>query len=140
MVVLTRLGPPEEGIHHTQPQTSVHVNDKALGTGTLYISEARVSWMAETRAGQGFSLEYPHIALHAISKDLLAFPSECLYLMIDVRLLDESEGTPNSTPNGSDNEDDEESVGGMTEIRWGEKIKETSIPKIILLNKNCAVL
>ena len=40
-----------------------------------------VSWMST--AGQGFSLQYPAISLHAISKDLSAFPHECLYLMVD---------------------------------------------------------
>jgi hypothetical protein len=32
------------------------------------------------------SKEYPHISLHAISKDPSAFPQECLYLMLDSRL------------------------------------------------------
>ena len=47
MVVLTRLGPPEEGIHHAEEKTSVYVNDKCLGKGKVYISEARVSWVGE---------------------------------------------------------------------------------------------
>ena len=47
------------------------MNRKSLGMGTLYISEARVSWVGI--AGQGFSLEYPHIAVHAVSRDLTQF-------------------------------------------------------------------
>ena len=69
---------------------------------------------------QGFSLEYPHIALHAVSRDLTQFHQECLYLMIDVRLVDEM-GTPMSTPTSSDADDsgnEEDSDGGMTEIRF----------------------
>jgi nucleotide-sensitive chloride channel 1A len=46
---------------------------------------SRVSWVSAT-SGQGFSLEYPHISLHAVSKDPSAFPQECLYLMLDSRL------------------------------------------------------
>merc|ERR1712130_526175 len=72
------------------------VNRKSMGMGTLYISEARVS------------------------RDLTQFHQECLYLMIDVRLVDE-EGTPMSTPNtsGDDESGDEgDSEGGMTEIRF----------------------
>merc|ERR1711978_567561 len=64
--------------------------------------------------------EYKHIAMHAVSRDLTQFHQECLYLMIDVRLVDE-EGTPMSTPNTSgddDSEDEMESDGGMTEIRF----------------------
>jgi hypothetical protein len=44
MVVVTSLGPPEEGVKHVQPATSTFINKKPLGKGTLYISEARVSW------------------------------------------------------------------------------------------------
>ena len=73
-----------------------------MGMGTLYISEARVSWVGiqgkvilfgqerEIRVTlrllqlpwQGFSLEYKHIAMHAVSRDLTQFHQECLYLMI----------------------------------------------------------
>jgi hypothetical protein len=42
----------------------------------------RVSWRDGT-TGEGFSLEYPHISLHAVSRDLSSFPQECLYLMLD---------------------------------------------------------
>merc|ERR1712080_590872 len=94
------------------------VNRKSMGMGTLYISESRVSWVGIQ--GQGFSLEYKHGAMHAVSRDLTQFHQECLYLMIDVRLVDE-EGTPMSTPNtsGDDESGDEgDSEGEMTEIRF----------------------
>merc|ERR1712029_150920 len=95
------------------------IDRKQLGMGSLFISEARCSWVGIQ--GQGFSLEYPHTALHAVSRDLTQFHQECLYLMIDVRLVDET-GTPMSTPTsseaGSDSENEEESDGGMTEIRF----------------------
>merc|ERR1712106_1200023 len=96
--------------------TGVYINRKQLGMGVLYISEARVSWVGIQ--GKGFSLEYPHIALHAVSRDLTQFDQECLYLMIDVRLVDE-EGTPMTTPTSTDDDDsgnEMESEGGMTEI------------------------
>lgn len=38
--------------------------------------------------GKGLSFNYPHIALHAISSDLNAFPHECLYLIIDKEALE----------------------------------------------------
>merc|ERR1712098_991733 len=102
MVVVTSLGPPEEGVRLKVENTGVYINRKQLGMGVLYISEARVSWVGIQ--GQGFSLEYPHIALHAVSRDLTVFHQECLYLMIDVRLVDEM-GTPMSTPTSSDADD-----------------------------------
>ena len=46
-----------------------------------------------------FSLEYNHISVHAISRDAMVFPhTECLYLMIDAKLVDSVPGTPASTP------------------------------------------
>uniref|UniRef100_T1IW02 Methylosome subunit pICln n=1 Tax=Strigamia maritima TaxID=126957 RepID=T1IW02_STRMM len=104
MVILTSFPPPSEGIRHQQPNTSAHVENKDLGIGTLYIAESRVSWVSVE--GQGFSLEYPAISLHAISRDPTVFPKECLYLMVNAKLEDasesedeeEEEGDYNSTP------------------------------------------
>jgi len=115
MVVLSSFPPPTEGIKLVQPNTGAFINTRDLGQGTLYIAErlihlvilfifsinlihftcfnpfSRVSWVSAT-SGQGFSLEYPHISLHAVSKDPSAFPQECLYLMLDSR-LDEPSNT-----------------------------------------------
>ena len=44
MVVVTSLGPPEEGIRHVEAATTTYINEKPIGKGILYISEARVSW------------------------------------------------------------------------------------------------
>jgi len=137
MVVVTDLGPPEDGIKATQPSVEVYMNNRSLGMGTLYISEARVSWVGIQ--SKGFSLEYPHIALHAVSRDLTQFHSECLYLMIDVRLMDQ-EGTPTSSSAGSDMEDnEEESEGGMTEIRFVPDDKNV-LPELFRAMNECASL
>ncbi|CAG2065534.1 unnamed protein product [Timema podura] len=77
MVGLPSFSLPTNGIKHEQPHTSVHIKDKELGKGTLFITESNVSWV-NSCTGEGFSLEYPHIALHAVSRDLNAYPSECL--------------------------------------------------------------
>jgi len=117
MVVLTSFPPPSEGIRHEQPNTSALVENKDLGTGTLYIAESRVSWVSEE--GQGFSLEYPAISLHAISRDVNAFPKECLYLMIDAKLDDPTEKDPSDNSNEDDDDDDDgEDVSPVTEIRF----------------------
>lgn len=41
----------------------------------------RVSWCGIS--GQGFSLEYTGIAVHAVCKDTSKFPHECIYCMLD---------------------------------------------------------
>lgn len=128
MVVLTRLGPPEEGIRHREPRTKVYVNEKCLGSGEVFIAEARVSWVGGEQEGLGFSLEYPHVAMHAVQRAQPGgFPhGDNLYLIIDVRLVESDETpSPSSTPTRSgDEDDDDDGPGlddddrGMTEIRF----------------------
>jgi len=108
MVVLTSFPPPTEGIKLVQSSTGAFINSRDLGTGTLYIAESRVSWVSAS-SGEGFSLEYPHISLHAVSKDLSSFPRECLYLMLDSKL---EESDPD------DEDSDEEPESGMSEVRF----------------------
>uniref|UniRef100_A0A2K5JGZ2 Methylosome subunit pICln n=1 Tax=Colobus angolensis palliatus TaxID=336983 RepID=A0A2K5JGZ2_COLAP len=50
-----------------QSDTKAVVNGKSLSTGTLYIAESHLSWLDDS--GLRFSLEYPTICLHALSRD-----------------------------------------------------------------------
>merc|ERR1712008_126299 len=102
-------------------------NEKRIGKGTLYISEARVTWVGDaSAANHTFSLEYNHISVHAISRDAMVFPhTECLYLMIDAKLVDSVPGTPASTPETSDDDDEADDGEGMTEIRFAPDGKAT---------------
>ena len=73
MSFLRNFLPPwsAEGLWQQQPDTKAVLNGKGLGTGTLYIAESRLSWLGGS--GLGFSLEYPTISLHAVSRDLNAY-------------------------------------------------------------------
>ena len=86
-MLLPNLPPPTEGIHHTQERTELYVNRRSLGTGTLCVAESRVSWAKDGEAASGLSLEYPHIAITAVSRDLNAFSHPCLYMMLDVNCI-----------------------------------------------------
>lgn len=111
-MLLPNLPPPEEGVRHREPNTEAFINQRSLGSGTLIIAESRVSW-AKSGEDKWLSLEYPHIAIHAVSRDLAHFGHPCLYLMIDVKL------EPDDVSNGeadSDSEDEEDSA--MTELRF----------------------
>ncbi|XP_043489262.1 methylosome subunit pICln [Polistes fuscatus] len=103
MVVLSSFLAPQEGIRHEEPNTTVYVNSREVGKGTLYITESVLSWI-DSDTQQGFSLNYQHISVHAISQDKQIHPRQCLYIMVedfsDVQL------SP-STENDSENEDDE---------------------------------
>ncbi len=62
-----------------QPFKAFHVSKTSL----LY-DIALISWVhfRVGDAGHVFSLEYPHIAMHAVSRDVSVFPNaECLYLV-----------------------------------------------------------
>uniref|UniRef100_A0A3Q3FAH4 Methylosome subunit pICln n=1 Tax=Labrus bergylta TaxID=56723 RepID=A0A3Q3FAH4_9LABR len=81
MVLLKSLNPPTEGVRHEQAETTAVMGGQRLGCGTLYVAETRLSWF--DGAGLGFCLEYPTIGLHAISRDVSAYPQEHLYVMVN---------------------------------------------------------
>ncbi|XP_054867929.1 methylosome subunit pICln isoform X1 [Amphiprion ocellaris] len=133
MVLLKNLHPPTEGVRHEQAETTAVMDGQRLGCGTLYVAETRLSWF--DGSGLGFSLEYPTIGLHAISRDVSAYPQEHLYVMVNGKLSgeekikpvdeneaemaekaadDEDEGG-SSSDDGDDDDDDE---GTITEIRF----------------------
>lgn len=47
----------------------------------FFSHDSRVSWV--DGSGVGFSLDYPSISLHAISRDLSAYPAEHLYVQVN---------------------------------------------------------
>ncbi|XP_020794299.1 methylosome subunit pICln isoform X2 [Boleophthalmus pectinirostris] len=112
MVVLRHLPPPTEGVRHEQSDTTAVLGGQRLGCGTLYIAEARLSWF--DGSGLGFSLEYPSIGLHAISRDVSAYPQEHLYVMVNGN-LNENES---EMPADDDDDSDSEEVKAITEIRF----------------------
>lgn len=124
MVLLKNLHPPTEGVRHEQAETTAVMNGQRLGCGTLYVAETRLSWF--DGSGMGFFLDYPTIGLHAISRDVSAYPQEHLYVMVNGKLGDENEaemaekapddGDGDGGDSSSDGDDDEE--GAITEFRF----------------------
>eukprot|EP00199_Chlamydomonas_sp_CCMP681_P005642 CAMPEP_0119104500 /NCGR_PEP_ID=MMETSP1180-20130426/2695_1 /TAXON_ID=3052 ORGANISM="Chlamydomonas cf sp, Strain CCMP681" /NCGR_SAMPLE_ID=MMETSP1180 /ASSEMBLY_ACC=CAM_ASM_000741 /LENGTH=230 /DNA_ID=CAMNT_0007089275 /DNA_START=13 /DNA_END=705 /DNA_ORIENTATION=- len=53
------------------------------GTGTLYITSRRVIWRSASTDTPSVALTYHQVMMHAISKDLSAFPKPCIYLQLD---------------------------------------------------------
>ncbi|XP_075387040.1 methylosome subunit pICln-like isoform X3 [Tenrec ecaudatus] len=79
-----------EGLWQQLPDTEAVLDSKGLGTGTLYMAESRLSWL--DGSGLGFSLEYPAISLHAVSRDLNAYPREHLYVMVNAKFDEQGQG------------------------------------------------
>jgi len=89
MLVLSPIElPNDEHVKHREPNTLAYLRNTQLGEGTLCISADRLIWSSDN--GQGFILAYPQISLHAISRDLSNFHSECLYLMLEDDQIDET--------------------------------------------------
>ncbi|KAM3874786.1 methylosome subunit pICln [Diretmus argenteus] len=122
MVLLKTLPPPTEGVKHEQAETTAVLDGKGLGCGTLYVAETRLSWF--DGSGLGFSLEYPSISLHAISRDLGAYPQEHLYVMVNAKLSDENEAEmaedtlDKDDEDASSDDDDDDEEGAISEIRF----------------------
>uniref|UniRef100_A0A8C0U1S9 Methylosome subunit pICln n=1 Tax=Cyanistes caeruleus TaxID=156563 RepID=A0A8C0U1S9_CYACU len=90
MSFLKRFPPPADGVRHQQPDTEALLAGRSLGAGTLYIAESRLSWLENS--GVGFSLDYPTISLHAVSRDLSAYPREHLYVMVNAKFEELEQG------------------------------------------------
>ncbi|XP_028817976.1 methylosome subunit pICln isoform X2 [Denticeps clupeoides] len=119
MVLLKSVPPPSEGVRLEQAETTAVLGGRTLGRGTLYVAESRLSWF--DGSGLGFDLEYQTISLHAISKDLSAYPQEHLYVMVNGNLNEEKDEEMHDRASGEDDEDDEEDSdgeGAITEIRF----------------------
>ncbi|KAL5005008.1 hypothetical protein ScPMuIL_018464 [Solemya velum] len=107
-MLLSDISPPEEdNIRFKGENTTADIDGHNVGAGTLYIAESNVAWTSTS--GQGFSLEYPNISLHAVSRDTSSYPQECLYLMLDCKLCEDTERK-------SESSDEEESP--TTDVRF----------------------
>lgn len=116
MVVLSNFLTPREGIRHEERNTTAYINEREIGKGTLYITESALCWVNyETQ--QGFSLEYPHISLHAIAKDEQTHIRQCLYIMIDAK-IDFPDVTLYTNGDRAPENCDEESDTPMSEMRF----------------------
>ncbi|MGH0187860.1 UNVERIFIED_CONTAM: hypothetical protein FKN15_027020 [Acipenser sinensis] len=120
MVLLKNVTPPCEGVRYQQSETTAVLDGKGLGSGTLYVAENRLSWFDGT--GMGFSLEYPSISLHAISRDVSAYPQEHLYVMVNAKLSEEGGAAEESEMKEKDSEgeqdESDEDTDPITEIRF----------------------
>lgn len=84
MVFITSIDPPQD-VRHRQENVKAYVNGQLLDSGCLLIAESCLSWLMPS--GMGFSIEYPSVTMHAISRDLTSFSEQCLCIMLDSESL-----------------------------------------------------
>uniref|UniRef100_A0A915PW23 Methylosome subunit pICln n=1 Tax=Setaria digitata TaxID=48799 RepID=A0A915PW23_9BILA len=87
MIVLSNVAAPTDGIRLAQGQVIAYIESESVGEGELTVAESSVTWISSI-SGQGFSLTYPSIILHAISRDPSVFPEECIYVLADAKRSD----------------------------------------------------
>merc|ERR1712013_927294 len=81
----------EEGVRHTEPNTTLFYGQRDRGKGTLLITEHHVVWKGAPSSNDVVTFRYPSISLHAISRDTSSFPHECLYVLLESPLTDRDE-------------------------------------------------
>ncbi|OEL21327.1 Chloride conductance regulatory protein ICln [Dichanthelium oligosanthes] len=68
--------------------------------GTLFVTTRRVIWLSEAEKGKGYAVDFLAITLHAVSRDLEAYPSPCLYTQIEAEIgTDDEAGESNPEAN-----------------------------------------
>uniref|UniRef100_A0A8C4PXT8 Methylosome subunit pICln n=1 Tax=Eptatretus burgeri TaxID=7764 RepID=A0A8C4PXT8_EPTBU len=115
----SRLEGPSHGVKLRQEDTSVFVDGKRLGSGSLLIAESCVYWRSPS--GERLSLEYTSISLHAVSRDLANFPHEHLYMLLNGKLPGENPARAEAGGGGGDEEEEEEveeDLEPVTELRF----------------------
>lgn len=144
MVFLHKVSPPREGIRHEEVDITAVLDGKDLGSGTLCVAESCVSWL--DGSGVGFNLDYPSISLHAISRDLSAYPSEHLYMQVNIKneedLKDDEEKTSDEATTKSDDEDEDDDDNSsiiLLEIRLVPKDK-ASLETMFAVMTECQAL
>ncbi|XP_044590280.1 methylosome subunit pICln isoform X1 [Cotesia glomerata] len=115
MVVLSNFLAPQEGIRHEEPNTTLYLDDREVGKGTLYITESVLSWVNSTTQ-QGFSLEYPHISIHAISRNEVNHPRHHLYVVVDAKV--DLPGFEEVQQNEENSDEDDNSEHVNTHMRF----------------------
>lgn len=83
---------------HVSPANSTISNTESIYTGTLFLSDDSISFVTSDR--KGFSLDYPSLSLHAISRSLplplqntpsASRDDSCLYCQLDLSAGEEEE-------------------------------------------------
>merc|ERR1719341_1536843 len=80
-------------------------------------SESRVMWKSSTTE-EGLSLDYPHIAVHAVCNDASQFTQKHLYLMVDIDLCPEDNADEDSCEEEDENEGNYDLDGPLPRVRY----------------------
>ncbi|KAJ9523845.1 hypothetical protein QJQ45_020036 [Haematococcus lacustris] len=74
--------------------------------GHVHVTSRRVVWSSSMPDNSAVVLRYPQIMMHAVSRDLAAFPQPCIYVQLDVESCTAS-GLPPLDNEAADEAEDE---------------------------------
>uniref|UniRef100_A0A0N5AR31 Methylosome subunit pICln n=1 Tax=Syphacia muris TaxID=451379 RepID=A0A0N5AR31_9BILA len=148
MIVLSNVVVPGEGVRLSISDVKAYAGDVCGGEGQLTVTESVVVWVSnETK--QGFCLTYPSIILHAVSRDLTAFPEECIYILVDAAKTDlhlapasneaHTSGAGMSEGSSSDNGEDTDSDTSQIDLRFVPRDRNL-LPEIYNQLSECQAL
>jgi len=82
----------DEKIVYQEPATQAFFGErKTEGKGVLYITTKNVIWLSNEDGNKGFSIDYPFLTMHAVSRDLSSFRIPCIYCQLDQEEEEEEE-------------------------------------------------
>jgi len=83
----------KEEIGFSEARVKFFTGTNLEGEGTLHLTNQRIVWLG-VQEHIGFAIDYPFVAVHAVSRDPSSFPEPCLYCQLrteDSACADEEE-------------------------------------------------
>jgi len=71
-----------EELKFSEPRTRMYAGQNLEGEGTLHLTTRRIVWLGSQNITHGYSIDYPFVGLHAVSRDKEAWPEPCLYCQL----------------------------------------------------------
>mmetsp|Transcript_161117 Transcript_161117/g.283955 ORF Transcript_161117/g.283955 Transcript_161117/m.283955 type:complete len:203 (+) Transcript_161117:116-724(+) len=84
----------KEEIKLTEPRTRLYSATNLEGEGFLHLTNQRLVWLSTSNSSVGYAIDYPFIAVHAVSRDAAAWPEPCLYCQLRTEECDDEEEEP----------------------------------------------
>ena len=109
-----------ESLLHTQPHVRVFLSaTHTLGPGTLHITTKRVLWLPDNAqpADSGYSIDFPQLLMHALSRDTAFFPHPAIYCQLEQD--DEDDGEEEEGEDEEGGEEDRTAAAGVSEAEGG---------------------
>ncbi len=73
-------------------------------------------WVSSAATGPSFALRYPHIVMHAISRDPASYAQPCIYLQLDEGSEDMRMQGGEGSEDGGEQEEEEEEVAAEVRL------------------------